>query len=184
MIPPLFSHKCYIRSALAYSRRHGGLRIDHRHYHVWQKLKETNLDHAYPLLATLYSETLVCLGRDPVSMLRSRLAMMLCGVASFTFWVLLAWSLPVSTEPRVNHNRDEQDQTCHRPEDLNRYLHQHQALFQHLQQQYADAGTEYRSVATSEPDTANDTGCHGDQFHTLPPQGIDAQAVGKLHNAG
>ncbi len=87
MIPPLFSHKRYVRSALAYSHRHGGLRTDHRHYHVWQKLKETNLDHAYPLLATLYSDTLGCLGRDPVSMLRSCLAMMLGGVTSFTVWV-------------------------------------------------------------------------------------------------
>jgi hypothetical protein len=87
MIPPLFSHKRYVRSALAYSRRHGGLRTDHRHYHVWQKLNETNLDHAYPLLATLYSDILGCLGRDPVSMLRSCLATMLCGITSFTNWV-------------------------------------------------------------------------------------------------
>ena len=87
MIPPLFSHKRYVRSALAYSRRHSGLRTDHRHYHVWQKLKETNLDQAYPLLATLYSDTLGCLGRDPVSMLRSCLAMMLCHVTSFDVWV-------------------------------------------------------------------------------------------------
>jgi hypothetical protein len=42
MTPPLFSHKCYVRSALVYSRRHGGLCTDHRHYHVWQNLKETN----------------------------------------------------------------------------------------------------------------------------------------------
>ena len=87
MIPPLFSHKRYVRSALAYSRRHGGLRTDHRHYHVWQKLKETNLDHAYLLLATLYSDMLGCPGRDPVAMLRSCLAMMLCGITSFTVWV-------------------------------------------------------------------------------------------------
>jgi hypothetical protein len=87
VIPPLFSHKHYVRSALAYPRRHGGLRSDHRHYHVWQKLKETNLDHACPLLATLYSDSLGCLGRDPISMLRSCLAMMLCGVTSFTVWV-------------------------------------------------------------------------------------------------
>ena len=87
MIPPLFSHKRYVRFALAYSRRHGGLRTDHRHYHVWHKLKETNLDHAYPFLATLYSDTQGRLGRDPLSMLRSCLAMMLCGVTSFTVWV-------------------------------------------------------------------------------------------------
>jgi hypothetical protein len=89
MIPPLSSHKRYVRSALAYSRRHGGLRTDHRHYHVWQKLKETNLDHAYPLLATLYSATMGCIGRDPVAMFRSCLAMMLCGVTSFTVWVAM-----------------------------------------------------------------------------------------------
>jgi len=87
MIPPLSSHKHYVRSALAYSRRHGGLRTDHRHYHVWQKLKETNLDQAYPLLAILYSATMGCIGRDPVAMFRSCLAMMLCGVTSFTVWV-------------------------------------------------------------------------------------------------
>jgi hypothetical protein len=87
VIPLLFSHKRYVRTALAYSRRHGGLRTDHRHYHVWQKLKETNLDHAYPLLANCYSDNLGCLGRDPVAMLRSCLAMMLCGITSFTVWV-------------------------------------------------------------------------------------------------
>ena len=76
MIPPLFSHKRYVRIALAYSRRHGGLRTDHRHYHVWQKLKEVNLGHTYPLLAILYSDTRGRLGRDPLSMLRSCLAMM------------------------------------------------------------------------------------------------------------
>jgi len=48
MIPPLFSHKRYVRAALDRSRRHGGLRTVHRNHHVWQKLKETNLDLAIP----------------------------------------------------------------------------------------------------------------------------------------
>jgi hypothetical protein len=124
MIPPLFSHKRYVRSALAYSRRYGGLRTDHRHYHVWQKLKESDLDHAYPLLAMLYSDTLGCLGRDPLSMLRSCLAMMLCGVTSFTAWVgmmrddrfyaLISGFAPDDT-PGVGTFYDFQDRLLQRP---------------------------------------------------------------------
>lgn len=127
MIPPLFSHKRYVRSAFAYSRLHGGLRTDHRHYHVWQKLKETNLDHAYPLLATLYSDTMGCLGRDPVSMLRSCLAMILCGITSFTVWVgmmrddrfyaLISGFHPDDT-PGVGTFYDFQDRLLQRPRQL------------------------------------------------------------------
>ncbi len=59
---------------------YGGLRTDHRHFEVWRKLKVTNLDSAYPLLAGLYSADQGCIARHPVCMLRSCLAMMLCGV--------------------------------------------------------------------------------------------------------
>ena len=68
-------------------RRYGGLRTDHRHFLVWQKLMQTNLDLAHPLLSVLYSSRQGRPARDPVSMLRSCLAMMECGVTSFDVWV-------------------------------------------------------------------------------------------------
>jgi len=37
------------------ARHFGGLRSDHRHIQVWHKLKATNLDQAYPILASLYA---------------------------------------------------------------------------------------------------------------------------------
>jgi hypothetical protein len=68
-------------------RRSGGLRTDHRHFLVWQKLRQTNLDPAHPLLSVLYSDRQGRPARDPVSMLRSCLTMMECGVTSFDVWV-------------------------------------------------------------------------------------------------
>ena len=85
MIPSLFSHKQYVR----FVRRHGGLRTTHRHYHVWQKLAATNLDAAYPILAALYCVDWGRVARHPVCMLRSCLAMMMCGVTSFDVWVAM-----------------------------------------------------------------------------------------------
>jgi hypothetical protein len=76
-----------VRFARNRFRRYGGLRTDHRHFLVWQKLKQTNLDPAYPLLSVLYSSCHGRPARDPVSMLRSCLAMMECGVTSFDVWV-------------------------------------------------------------------------------------------------
>lgn len=100
MKPPLSSRRRHVCSAPAYSRRHGGLRTDHRHQHVWQKVKETNLGHAYALLATLYSDTLGSLGCDPVSMFRSCLAMMLfCGTFRGAASDRLATSTSPVTEP-------------------------------------------------------------------------------------
>jgi hypothetical protein len=89
MIPPLFTHKQYVRFVRCRARRYGGLRTPHRHYHVWRKLQATKLDAAYPILATLYSSDWGRLARHPVSMLRSCLAMMLCGVTNFDHWVAL-----------------------------------------------------------------------------------------------
>lgn len=89
MIPPLFSHKQYVRFVRQQARRHGGLRTTHRHYHVWHKLRATNLDGAYPILAGLYSADWGRLARHPVCMLRSCLAMMLCGITNFDDWVAL-----------------------------------------------------------------------------------------------
>jgi len=87
MIPPFFSHKQYIRFATHQARQHGGLRSTHRHIQVWRKLKATNLDPAYALLAPLYAADKGCPARHPVCMLRSCLAMILCGVTSFDDWV-------------------------------------------------------------------------------------------------
>jgi hypothetical protein len=87
MIPPPFPHKHYLRFVLNKAGRYGGLRTHHRHFRVWRKLKATDLDAAYPILAALYTKNEGRLARDPVCMLRSCLAMMFCGVTSFTLWV-------------------------------------------------------------------------------------------------
>jgi hypothetical protein len=55
IIPPIFSHKQYLRFVHNQARHFGGLRSDHRHIQVWHKLKATNLDQAYPILASLYA---------------------------------------------------------------------------------------------------------------------------------
>lgn len=85
-LPP-FPHSQYVRFAHNRFRRYGGLRTDQRHFLVRQKLQQTNLDLAYPLLSVLYSSRQGRPARDPVSMLRSCLAMMECGVTSFDVWV-------------------------------------------------------------------------------------------------
>lgn len=87
MIPSFFSHKQYMRFVRNQVRNHGGLRSTHRHIQVWHKLKATNLDSAYALLTPLYVAGKGCPARHPVCMLRSCLAMMLCGVTSFDVWV-------------------------------------------------------------------------------------------------
>jgi hypothetical protein len=87
MIPPPFSHKHHVRFVRHRSSRYGGLRANHRHFSVWRKLRETNLDAAHPILAPLYAEGKGRPARHPVCMLRSCLAMMECGVTSFDVWV-------------------------------------------------------------------------------------------------
>ncbi|MBV7338821.1 hypothetical protein KFU94_63500 [Chloroflexi bacterium TSY] len=72
MLAKIFRHKQYVRFVRNRAGRNGGLRSNHRHYAVWRKLSKTNLDGAYSLLKTLYAVP----ARDPVSMLRSCLAMM------------------------------------------------------------------------------------------------------------
>jgi len=87
MLPPLFTHKRYLRFVRKQARRHGTLRIKHRHFRVWRKLQRTNLDKTYPLLASLYAPDLGRPARPPTCMLRSWLAMMECGVTSVDLWV-------------------------------------------------------------------------------------------------
>jgi hypothetical protein len=87
MMPLPYSHKRYLRFVRRRAKRYGGLSLQHRHYQVWEKLRATNLEAAYPLLAAVYALLLGRLARDPVSMLRSCLAMMECGETSFTAWV-------------------------------------------------------------------------------------------------
>jgi hypothetical protein len=87
MMPHPFSHKRYIRFVRNKASRHGGLRTDHRHFQVWCKLEASNLDAAYAILTPLYSADKGRIARDPVCMLRSCLAMVLCGVTSFDVWV-------------------------------------------------------------------------------------------------
>ncbi|MBV7338042.1 hypothetical protein KFU94_59415 [Chloroflexi bacterium TSY] len=87
MLTSIFRHKQYVRFVRHRAGRYGALRCDHRHYAVWRKLSATNLDGAYPFLAPLYVPDWGRPVRDPVSMLRSCLAMMLCGQTSFDVWV-------------------------------------------------------------------------------------------------
>ena len=87
MMPPPFSHKHYVRFVRNKSSRYGGLRTNHRHFSVWRKLRETDLDAAHSILAPLYAEDKGRPARLPVCMLRSCLAMMECGVTSFDVWV-------------------------------------------------------------------------------------------------
>lgn len=84
MIPPPFPHKHYLRFVLNKAGRYGGLRTDHRHFCVWRKLKATNLDAAYLILAALYTKDEGRPARHSVCMLCSCLAMMFHGVTSFT----------------------------------------------------------------------------------------------------
>jgi hypothetical protein len=87
MVPPPFPHKQYLRFVPNKAGRYGGLRTHHRHFDVWCKLKATNLDAAYPILAGLYSADWGRIACHPICMFRSCLAMMLCGITSFDVWV-------------------------------------------------------------------------------------------------
>jgi hypothetical protein len=87
MLPPLFSHEQYLHFVRKQARRHGALRTSHRHFQVWRKLRRTNLDKAYPFLATIYSPDQGRPARPPTSMLRSYVAMMECGITSVDVWV-------------------------------------------------------------------------------------------------
>lgn len=84
-----FSHKQYLRFVQHRAGRSGGLPTAHRHYQIWGKLRQTNLDLAQPLLASLYAPDQGRPARSPVCMLRSCLAMMACGETSFDEWVAL-----------------------------------------------------------------------------------------------
>ena len=50
MVPPPFPHKQYLRFVPNKAGRYGGLRTHNRHFHVWCRLKATNLDAAYPIV--------------------------------------------------------------------------------------------------------------------------------------
>lgn len=86
---PFFSHRQYVRFVGRKAGGYGGLSTGHRHYQVWLKLKATNLERAYPHLSCLYCANRGRWPRCPLSMLRSCLAMMLCGETSFDAWVKL-----------------------------------------------------------------------------------------------
>ncbi len=103
---------------------YGGLSTSHRHYDVWLKLKATNLNQAYPHLSCLYCANRGRWPRCPLSMLRSCLAMMLCGETSFDAWVqqmrdepfyALISGFDPSDVPGVGTFYDFQDRLLHRP---------------------------------------------------------------------
>jgi hypothetical protein len=87
MMPPPFPHKYFVRFAINKARRYGVLHTAHLHFQVWRKLQNTNLEEAYSILTPLYSAHKGRPAHHPVCMLRSCLAMMLCGVTSFDVWV-------------------------------------------------------------------------------------------------
>ena len=125
MVPPRCSHKQYLRFVRHQAGQFGGLRTDHRHIQVWRKLGQTNLDLAYSLLAGLYCPDRGCLARDPLGMLRSCLAMMLCGQTSFDEWVALMRDDPFyalisgfdpTDVPGVGTFYNFQDRLLHRPD--------------------------------------------------------------------
>ncbi len=55
MIAPLVSHKKYVRFVRHKRGQYGGFRTDHRHFEVWRKLEQTNLDMIYAELSSLYA---------------------------------------------------------------------------------------------------------------------------------
>jgi hypothetical protein len=123
MLPPPFPHKQYLRFVRNQASHYGGLRTSHRHFHVWRKLKATILDDAYSILAGLYARDWGRMARHPVCMLRSCLAMMLCGVTSFEVWVqcmhddpfyALISGFPPDDVPGVGTFYDFQDRLLHR----------------------------------------------------------------------
>ena len=83
MLGSRFRHKQYVR----FVRHRLGPYSKHRDYAVWRKLAVTNLDGAYTQLAPLYVAGWGRPAWDPVTMLRSYLAMMLCGETSVDAWV-------------------------------------------------------------------------------------------------
>jgi hypothetical protein len=87
MLAALYTHHQYVHFVRNRARQYGGLRPDHRDYGVWRKLEATNLDGAAAQLAPLYDQDRGRPARDPVTMLRSCLAMLLCGETSFDAWV-------------------------------------------------------------------------------------------------
>lgn len=89
MIPSPCVHKRYIRFVRTKAGRFGGLRTNHRHFPVWRKLRATNLEAAWPFLARCYARNRGRPARCPLCLLRSCLAMMLCGVTSFDKWVAM-----------------------------------------------------------------------------------------------
>jgi len=87
MVPPHFAHKHFRRFMRHQFQQSGGLSSDHRHFDVFRKIDNTNLDAAYAILVQLYDPDQGCRARQPVSMLRSCLVMVECGITSFTQWV-------------------------------------------------------------------------------------------------
>jgi hypothetical protein len=63
LVPPRFSHKRHVRSALAHSRRHGGLRANHRDYN-W-----TRFHPAFSCLCSHHAIAFSALGRMWSSMI-------------------------------------------------------------------------------------------------------------------
>jgi hypothetical protein len=87
----LRSHQQYA----AFVERHAAtLAKPCRHLHVMYVLSQLNLDPLRPLVAHLYSTRMGAPAIAPEDMLRSLLAMVLCGVFSFDVWVDMMRSQP------------------------------------------------------------------------------------------
>ena len=84
MIKPSRSHQDYINFV---KKRTPHISFPARHLNVLSKLRLLDLTPAVPILATLYSTTLGRPPTPPEDLLRSLIAMMLCGITSITEWV-------------------------------------------------------------------------------------------------
>ena len=91
ILPPIRSHDQYVSFV-----RHGliGIHIPCRHQHVAYALELLDLAGLRPLVAHLYSPSLGAPAKAPEDMLRSLLAMVLCGVFSIDVWVDMMRSQP------------------------------------------------------------------------------------------
>lgn len=88
-------HKQFLRFVRNRLISIGGVRTDHRHFEAFRKIEATNLEPAYALLAPLYSANTGRPARSSVSMFRSCLLMMECGITNFDEWVQIMRDEPV-----------------------------------------------------------------------------------------
>ena len=94
MLGPTMSHQEYESFVKKMLKRHYTFRkIPILHEHIWQLLFLVDLSFILPILKGSYSE-IGCKSNDPQAMLRSLIAMTLCGVTAIEKWVANMRSFP------------------------------------------------------------------------------------------